>query len=573
MRIHAISCLFLSLMCLDLWGQHVVLKSESVQLTLRQTSLVRIGTVTSSTITATLNTADIMKRMGLGGGTLVCYANGLNDRADWIFAYVYGTHTPLPSGTVTTTRTSVPEYVWDGSKWTVVTGSSATTTPQTPVYPNPVPATASTTWLNNRIRLEFLNSVDFPRGRPQRLLSAPNSDVSMGTFSSRKFVFATLSNDANRNTTMSTTMHSGNFAGTFPGTFSGTISAVDLSYDVKQLNGHPDLAYFPTGVTLTLSGSSSLNAFTPVSAATLEISVSSFQHDPKQPPPPGVSWLLPPPPQNLVAPDWCTILVQAGITATIGEPARSVQFPGPFKIGKYEVTWNEWKTVKAWAEARGYRFDRPGAARGENHPVRSITWYDAVRWCNAKSEMDGKDPVYYTDNTHADPFRLGQPNFKNDFVKPGATGYRLPTEAEWEFAVRYQPIPGTLHSDRFPWGNVINVNLARYWYSRLFSYDSGPARSNARTSTVEVDSFPQGASASGMYNAAGNVWEWCWDRYSPNPDSTTPFQGPDDDQYDKRVARGGGWLSTAENCRVAKRGSAYPGASGGDFGFRIVSLP
>ena len=233
------------------------------------------------------------------------------------------------------------------------------------------------------------------------------------------------------------------------------------------------------------------------------------------------------------------------------------------------VSYNQWQTVYNWATSHGYGFVNVGSGKAANHPVQTVDWYDAVEWCNARSQQAGLTPVYYTDagltQVYTNVYTHGE---VTPYVNWTAKGYRLPTEAEWEKAAR-----GGLSGQRFPWGNTISESQANYFgCNTCYSYDLGPYGYNAAFATggtpytSPVGSFA--ANGYGLYDMAGNVFEWCGDWYG------TPYAGGSDPRGPAsgsgRVWRGGNWNSDATVARCANRRYNVPVYADGRVGFRCV---
>jgi formylglycine-generating enzyme required for sulfatase activity len=256
-----------------------------------------------------------------------------------------------------------------------------------------------------------------------------------------------------------------------------------------------------------------------------------------------------------------------------GELPLHTVYVSAFYMDKYDVTLALWQQVYNWAVAHGYGFDYVGSGKAANHPVQTIDWYDSVKWCNARSEMEGRVPAYYTSAALAVVYRSGDLDISNACVNWNA-GYRLPTEAEWEKAAR-----GGANGQRFPWGNTISESQANYYSCYCYTYDLSNTGYNPMFNdgvypyTSPVGYFvPNGY---GLYDMAGNVWQWCWDWYGDySSGSQTDPRGPTTGQYGSdRVFRGGDWGYYAVGCRSAYRSDYSPTFRGIYMGFRSVLPP
>lgn len=249
-----------------------------------------------------------------------------------------------------------------------------------------------------------------------------------------------------------------------------------------------------------------------------------------------------------------------------------------FSMGRTEVTYAQWRRVRQWAVANGYRFNYPGDmgsmyyqtgrhAHNPHEPATRVNWHDALAWCNALSEMEGRRPCYYVDEERTEVYRAAPP-WRHPMVQTGeggsvtnrywrmrvavpvtvdwsADGYRLPTTFEWRWAVFGDA------TTRYPWGEEFEGRYA--W-----------TRENSHGRTYPVGKRDE--TLNGLQDAIGNVDEWCWDQMSNL------------DPYDRINPKGrhGGETNTAGGSfyhpvplsalggRV-KRFQAYP-----HIGFRVV---
>jgi formylglycine-generating enzyme required for sulfatase activity len=229
-----------------------------------------------------------------------------------------------------------------------------------------------------------------------------------------------------------------------------------------------------------------------------------------------------------------------------------------FYMGRYEVTQKEWTEVMG---------NNPSRFKGDNFPVEMVSWYDAVEYCNRRSIREGLTPAYTIDKGRSDPNNRSE----NDTVKwlvtwnRGADGYRLPTEAEWEYACRAGT--GTRYYNGDQEETLIQIgNIADATWKTKNPGWTGVEGRDGYPETAPVGMFLP--NAWGLYDMIGNVWEWCWDWYGnyggPQTDPAGPSSGSG------RVRRGGSWYGYAPNLRSAFRGVDPPYSRADHRGFRLV---
>jgi len=230
------------------------------------------------------------------------------------------------------------------------------------------------------------------------------------------------------------------------------------------------------------------------------------------------------------------------VTVQSGTLPMGSEFAGQsvatFQIGKYEVTWGEWKTVRAWAVANGYSdLANIGAGSRDDHPVQMVSWYDVLKWMNAKSEKEGLTPVYPVAGA---TYRTGESAPTQSI---SANGYRLPSEKEWEWAAR---------------GGVLSQGY-------IYSGSNDPDSVSWHAGNSGGVSHPVGTKLPnelGIYDMSGNICEWCSD-ISDEPDVVSS-------NYLFRRIKDGSWWHSIDYLKVSIRNYMPPDFKYDHRGFRIA---
>jgi formylglycine-generating enzyme required for sulfatase activity len=225
------------------------------------------------------------------------------------------------------------------------------------------------------------------------------------------------------------------------------------------------------------------------------------------------------------------------------KPQHWVRFTKPFYLAKYIVTQEQYERLMgrnpSHFSATGGGKEKVAALDKRRFPVETVSWEEAVDFCRRLSKLPEEK-------------RCGRV-------------YRLPTEAEWEYACR----AGASSSTPFPFSTTLSSTQANF--NGNFPY-GGPSKGSYLERTTAVGSYP--ANAWGLYDMHGNVWQWCSDRFGADYYTKSPREDPVGPSEDAdRVARGGSWFSGGRNCRSASRNRFEPATRSNSLGFRVALIP